>query len=190
MSHKSVDYKLAAIGDYLKYRNYSETSRRFNCPRTSLMRWVNKYNNTNSVSRKKRINISYKVTKYQVNFALKLVEKNPQISMISLLAKMKTKYSNLNITPQHLGQIIRDNNITRKRTKIRHYPKTRYGKSIDFIKELKEFYKKVSKINLSKIISIDETSIHAQIINNYSRCELGKRCVKKLQIMLFLKNIH
>ena len=76
MSHKSVDYKLAAIGDYLKYRNYSETSRRFNCPRTSLMRWVNKYNNTNSVSRKKRINISYKVTKYQVNFALKLVEKN------------------------------------------------------------------------------------------------------------------
>lgn len=92
---------------------------------------------------------------------------------------MKTKYSNLDITQQHLGKIIRDNNITRKRTKIRHYPKTRYGKSIDFIKELKEFYKKVSKINLSKIISVDETSIHAQIINNYSRCELGKRCVKK-----------
>ena len=46
MSHKSVDYKLAAIKDYLKYKNYSETSRRFNCPRTSLMRWVKKYNNT------------------------------------------------------------------------------------------------------------------------------------------------
>ena len=179
MSHKSVDYKLAAIKDYLKYKNYSETSRRFNCPRTSLMRWVKKYNNTKSISRKKRLNISYKVTKDQVNFALKLVEKNPQISMITLLAKIRTKYSNLDITPQHLGQIIRDNNITRKRTKIRHYPKTRYGKSIDFIKELKEFYKKVSKINLSKIISVDETSIHPQIINNYSRCELGKRCVKK-----------
>ena len=85
------------------------------------MRWVKKYNDTKSISRKKRLNISYKVTKNHVNFALKMIEKNPQISMISLLAKMKNKYSNLDITPQHLGQIIRDNNITRKRTKIRHY---------------------------------------------------------------------
>ena len=68
---------------------------------------------------------------------MKVVEQNPQISMISLLSKMKKKYSNLDITPQHIGKIIRDNNITRKRTKIRHYPKTRYEKSIDFIKDLK-----------------------------------------------------
>ena len=68
------------------------------------MRWVKKYNNTKSISRKKRINISYKVTKDQVNFALKTVVKNQQISIISLLAKMKTKYSNLDITQQHLGK--------------------------------------------------------------------------------------
>ena len=47
------------------------------------------------------------------------------------------------------------------------------------------------KNRINKIISIDETSIYAQIINNYSRYELGKRCVKKKQqIMQFLKNIH
>ena len=99
--------------------------------------------------------------------------------MNALLAKMKTRYPDLEITSQHLGSVIRDNNITRKRTKIRHYPETRYRKPIDFVEELNKFYKTVSKINLNKIISIDETSIHAQIVNNYSRCELGKLCVKK-----------
>jgi ribosomal protein S19 len=30
---------------------------------------------------------------------------------------IKKKYKDFNITPQHLGQVIRDNNITRKRTR-------------------------------------------------------------------------
>ena len=32
---------------------------------------------------------------------------------------------------------------------------------------------------MTKIISIDETSIYAEMASNYSRCNLGKRCVKK-----------
>ena len=44
---------------------------------------------------------------------------------------------------------------------------------------MKPFYQKVDKFNLSKIISIDETSIHAEMTASYSRCDLGKRCVKK-----------
>jgi transposase len=47
------------------------------------------------------------------------------------------------------------------------------------VRELEAFYKRVGKFKLNEIISIDETSIHAQITNNYSRCELGKRCVRK-----------
>ena len=42
-----------------------------------------------------------------------------------------------------------------------------------------KFYKITDKYTIDKIISIDETSIHAQISNSYSRCELGKRCIKK-----------
>ena len=30
---------------------------------------------------------------------------------------VKKKYKDFDITPQHLGQVIRDNNITRKRTR-------------------------------------------------------------------------
>ena len=37
------------------------------------------------------------------------------------------KYPDFNITSQHLGIVLRDNNITRKRTKHQHFPKTRYG---------------------------------------------------------------
>ena len=32
---------------------------------------------------------------------------------------------------KHLGQVIRDNNITRKRKRHEHYPKERYGKLTD-----------------------------------------------------------
>ena len=41
-----------------------------------------------------------------------------------------------NITPQHLGQVIRDKNKTRKRTRHEHFPKTKYGKTINKKEEL------------------------------------------------------
>ena len=44
---------------------------------------------------------------------------------------------------------------------------------------MKEFYSKTDKYSLSKIISIDETSIYSEMASNYSRCNIGKRCVKK-----------
>lgn len=96
-----------------------------------------------------------------------------------LSSLLKDKYDDFDISDKHLSRVIRDNNLTRKRTKTRHYPEKRYGKPIDFVKELKNFYRETDKYTLDKIISIDETSIHAQISKSYSRCRLGKRCVKK-----------
>lgn len=46
-------------------------------------------------------------------------------------------------------------------------------------KELKLFYSVTDKFNLNKIICINETSVSAAMLINYSRCELGKRCVMK-----------
>ena len=92
---------------------------------------------------------------------------------------VKKKYKDFDITPQHLGQVIRDNNITRKRTRHEHYPKERYGKPTDIKKELKTFYNEVGKYSLDKIISLDETSIQPSMILEFSKCELGKRCVIK-----------
>ena len=47
-----------------------------------------------------------------------------------LWSKLNEKFSDFEISRSHLAKVIRDNNYTRKRTKIRHYPETRYGKSI------------------------------------------------------------
>jgi hypothetical protein len=99
--------------------------------------------------------------------------------MEELVKIIKKKYNDFDITPQHLGQILRDNNITRKRTRHEHYPKERYGKLTDHKKDLKNFYKEVSKYSLDKIISLDETSIKPAMILKYSKCSLGKRCIIK-----------
>ena len=96
------------------------------------------------------------------------------------LAKLvKKKYKDFNITPRQLGNILRDNNKTRKRTRHEHFPKVRYNKPLDKKKELKKFYKEINKYQLNKIISLDETSIQPSMIMEYSRCELGNRCVVK-----------
>lgn len=114
-----------------------------------------------------------------MDYAIKLLNKNPTWSINLLWSNIKDKYDDFEITQTQLSRVIRDNNITRKRTTTRHYPETRYNKKINLKKELKSFYQKVDKFSLSKIISIDETSIHAEMTASYSRCDLGKRCVKK-----------
>ena len=58
---------------------------------------------------------------------------------IKYTRKIKHKYRDFDITETHLSRVIRDNNFTRKRTKIRDYPETRYNKPIDFVKEMKKF---------------------------------------------------
>ena len=101
------------------------------------------------------------------------------------------KYNDFNISKGHLAKVIRDNNITRKRTRQRHYPETRYHKPINLKKELALFYSVTDKYSIHKIISLDETSIHAQMVESYSRCALGKRCVHKTKDnrVLFMNRI-
>ena len=89
------------------------------------------------------------------------------------------KYSNFKITSQHLGEIIRDSNRTRKRTKHQHFPLTRYKITLNKKEELKTFYKEVDKYDIDKIICLDETSIRPAMIPEYNRCYIGKKCFYK-----------
>ena len=58
---------------------------------------------------------TYKITNEQVKYALTLLKQNEQITMFELAKLVKQKYNNFDITPQHLGQVIRDKNRTRHR---------------------------------------------------------------------------
>jgi hypothetical protein len=129
--------------------------------------------------RHNRTNISYKITKEQLIYAMKLLKNNEQITMIELKKLIMLKYPDFNITSQHLGIVLRDNNITRKRTKHQHFPKTRYGIETNKNNELRTFYNEINKYPLDKIICLDETSIKPAMILEYSKCKLGKRCILK-----------
>ena len=163
--HKSEDYKLSAVKYYLNNQvSLDDVCKIFDCPKQSLYRWIERYEELEEIKRLSRKPISYKITKEQVKYSIQKLKENEQITMEELHKIIKKKYKDFDITPQHLGQVIRDNNITRKRTKHAHYPKERYGKPTDIKKELKTFYNEVNKYSLDKIISLDETSIQPSMI--------------------------
>ena len=142
--HHSEDYKISAVKHYLtKSKNLTKTCKEFDCSRISLKRWVEIYKKTSKIERQSKKSISYKITKEQVKYAIKKLKENQQITMNELVKNIKKKYKNFDITPQHLGKVIRDNNITRKRTRHKHFPKIRYGKKINKKIELNKFHKEI-----------------------------------------------
>ena len=80
MSHKSEDYKISAVNYYNKNDvSMDEVCNIFNCSKTSLKRWIDRYSENNNIVRENRDPISYKITKDQVDYALKLLKDNEQI---------------------------------------------------------------------------------------------------------------
>ena len=145
--HKTEDYKNSAVKYYLKNDNgngYKKTCKIFDCKKSTLRDWVKRYKSSNNLTRKNRKPISYKITKPQVKTALEFLNKNKQLTMNELVLELKKEYKEFNITPQHLGQVIRDNNKTRKRTRHEHFPNERYKKPINkknLLTALQDYYK-------------------------------------------------
>jgi transposase len=180
MTHKSEDYKISAVKYYLNNKdNIRKTCKIFDCKKSTLQRWIQRYKTSKNLTRRNRKPVSYKITKPQVKTALELLKQNEQLTMNELEIEMKKKYPTFDITPQHLGQVIRDNNKTRKRTRHEHFPKERYKKPIEKQTELNKFYSRVKQFPMNKIICLDETSVGSALKPTYSRCELGRRCVIK-----------
>lgn len=115
----------------------------FNCKKSTLKDWIDRYKHTKHFTRKNRKAESYKINKEQVKHALSMIDRNEQLTMDELLIDMKQKHNNLDITSQHLGSVIRANNRTRKRTRHQHFPKKRRKQVTDKNKELETFYNEV-----------------------------------------------
>lgn len=177
MPHVSSDLKIRAVRHYLRHKNATETSVLFDVPRTSVIRWVQRFRESGSVSRKKRTAEAYKVYESHVTRAKELIRQDPTLTLKMISEKLKQEFDNFSITPQWLGHVLRDNNITRKRTRVHHEPEFRYNRPINIREETQRFYERVRQFPLDKIISIDESSIEPFRSKSYSRCRLGKRCV-------------
>lgn len=77
MKHKSEDYKVSAVKYYLKYEvSMDDVCEIYGCSKTSLKRWIERYEKDGSIKRHNRKPVSYKVTKSQVEYALKLLKQN------------------------------------------------------------------------------------------------------------------
>jgi transposase len=182
MKHKSEDYKISAVEYYLvEDKSQEEVCKIFKCSSRSLMRWVEKYNNDGEIKRYNKKPVAYKITKDQVKYALKEINKNKTITMDDLLSKIKSNYPSFDLSSRQLSRVVKDNNITLKITRIRHEPIKRFGKDIDINSKIKDFYDEVKKYKLDDIICIDETSIKSLQKRNHCYNEIGKRCVIKTQ---------
>ena len=179
MKQFTPDLKLKAVNYYHKINNYVRVCEIFECSERSLKRWVERYDKNKNVNRKTRKLGSYKLEKQHIQFIKETLRKHSDIQMIFLQELLKSKFPKLDISRQYLSDIIRDNNITRKRATFKHFPKTYRGNIRNEQQELKEFFDVINKFKLEDIISVDETSVSTSLTHNYCRAFLGDRCVKK-----------
>lgn len=99
--HKSKDYKIRAVNYYLDDDvSIDYECNIFNCNKQYLSRLVKRFNTNKSIKRNNRKSISYKITKQQVNCAIKLLKQNKQITVVELSKQIKKKYKDFNVTPQ------------------------------------------------------------------------------------------
>ena len=80
--HKSKDTKKLAI-EYYKNNNvsYVKVASIFQIGEKTLRRWINRFDEEQSLERKNKKAISYKITQNQVIYLLKLVNKYPTCSI-------------------------------------------------------------------------------------------------------------
>jgi len=175
----SPDYKLSAIRHYDKSKSFTETCKVFDCKRQTLKRWYETYKRDNTLTRKERTKGAYKITREMVKFANNRIRENPDIFMVDLLNEIKAGFPDIEVSRQHLGEILRDNNKTRKRLRHIHEPATYWGKPRNHKKEIEDYLLDIRKHDINKIIALDETGIYASLHGTYGRCDLGKRCSYK-----------
>lgn len=144
-----------------------------------LKRWVQIYDETENLKRKEREGGAYKVTTEQVRFIKRELKKTPDMFIKDLHIKLSDKFPNNTLNRQYIHEIIRDNNITRKRAVHSHFPVLFRGQPRDKVAEMKRFFDVINQFELKDIISIDETSMKPGMLLGYCRGDLGRRCIIK-----------
>ena len=93
MKQKTEDYKISAVNYYLKNNdNIRKTCKIFDCKKSSLQRWIKRYETSKNLTRKNRQPISYKVKKEEVKTALNILNDHEQFTMSELLMMMRPSY--------------------------------------------------------------------------------------------------
>lgn len=159
-----IDTVFNILDLFNKYNNKKLISRMTNIPRTTIINWINKYNNnlTNLTNRikytinKKKYNNNF--TNIELNkFVLSEIYNDPFIKRSNLIMKIFNKFS-IKFTLNKITNLYKHLKITFKK------PKYHIIRSINFLDKItqkrKEFLENIQKENFDKIISIDETGFN------------------------------
>lgn len=168
-------------------KSYRKTSflirEKFNCniTRQTIMIWIKKIkvNITELIKRRTDTNYIIDNTKNQTKLEIdilndinKIVYNEPFVTRKNLIEAIKIKH-NVTLSLNNVSKIFKKLNLTRKK------PKYHVIKSIEYLDKLietrNEFKKSISKIDMDKIISIDESSFNNLNTNNMGLSEKGKR---------------
>lgn len=132
MKHKTEDYKLAAVRHYLEISDSQRnTCIAFGCAQQSLQRWVVRFLAEASIQRHNRLPLSYKITQPQAAYAIEYLLNHQTASTPELHTAVKEHFPEFNISISHLRDIVRDFNLTRKRTRHGHFPTQRYRRPVN-----------------------------------------------------------
>lgn len=161
-------FKLQVIKCY-NSSNYtiSELLNIFGISNGTLYNWIRKYENNTLEERKIR---ELKITPNMKCYIREYVIKRINFDYKRLTRIIKKKY-NVSISKSSIYECLKYMNITRK--KIRK--KFIYTKKKEYNKKVKNFKKLIRKIDISKIISIDETSIDTHINIEYGWSQKGNK---------------
>ena len=83
-SHKLQDYKLSAVKYYLKYKMRVKLVGPLSVVREVLMRWVKKFQTSQSIERKDRVNVAYEVKHKHIKFIKSIINEDKTITMEDL----------------------------------------------------------------------------------------------------------
>ena len=171
--YKSSGYKVSVVEFYLKHnKTMREVCNTFKCSKSSLQRWIKRYNTNKRIRRKtgtRKSKITNEIRKYVVQTAKKKVS----ITYNELVKEVSEKF-NVDLSIQSILTILREGEVTRKRVRKKYYPEKLLN---DKENKFKEFYKKLHSYTPKKIISLDETSIYINMTQTYGYSKRGQRAV-------------
>ena len=180
---KSDDFKLSAVKLYLKIGSIRKVSELLECSKSSLHRWIKRYFESKSVSRKEYHRESI-ITDKLLSYITKLITKNPAIILSKIKKKINKKF-NIEISVSYLFYIIKYKlNITYKQLRVKYYPEKKLA---SLKKDKLNFYNEIIDKGKNNIISIDESGFYLNMAKHLGRCNKGKRCYKTIHKYPFVK---
>lgn len=152
----------------------------FECSKSSLQRWLTRYNNTKKLTRKQTKN-KHKITNEIINFVKQYIYQYPNIILNELTKiinkKFKKKYNYMVIY-----KLVKKLNISHKLLRNKYFPQKG-----DENQELLEYYNSLLKYKINKIISIDETAFYINMNKERGWSKKGTRAIIKTDIYPYKK---